>query len=158
MEIHSRFVSPFSLLISAYTVNKKHDSRLIRVTCYLLTWWQNLFRVLFKLKKKNKKATLFMKSLIKHAKGRSFTYLLPENTFLWKPEKRENIWHCPGCRAFPRKNYSSSKCWHFHKLLWFSNCFLEYSFGTDLLSVLQRRLSFNLQIQCQLKYVVYRRA
>lgn len=102
MEIHSRFVSPFSLLISAYTVNKKHDSRLIRVTCYLLTWWQNLFRVLFKLKK-NKKATLFMKSLIKHAKRKSFTYLLPENTFLWKPEKRETFGIVPVAELFQEK-------------------------------------------------------
>jgi len=52
MEIHSRFVSPSSVLISAYTENKKHDGR-PRVNCYLLTRWQNLVRMLFKLKKKN---------------------------------------------------------------------------------------------------------
>lgn len=63
------------LLISAYTVNKKHDSRLIRATCYLLTRWHNLVRMLFNLKlkkkKKKEKARLSIKSLIKHAKRKS---------------------------------------------------------------------------------------
>lgn len=32
-----------------------------------------------------------MKSLIKRAKRKGSAYFLPENTFLWKPAKRENI-------------------------------------------------------------------
>lgn len=56
MEIHSRFVSPSSLLIFASTVNKKHDSEVIRVTCYLLTRWQKFSQDALKIrfKKKNK--------------------------------------------------------------------------------------------------------
>lgn len=155
MEIHSRFVSPSSLLIFASTVNKKHDSGVIRVTCYLLTRWQKFSQDALKIRFKKK--IKIMEGLTKHAQGKNITCLLPENTFLWKAAQRESVCHRRSCRTFERKtNDWLCKCWHFYELLQFSSCLLEYSSGINWLSVLQMRFFFplNLKIQSQLKYVL----
>lgn len=157
MEIHSRFVSPSSLLIFAYTVNKKHDSGVIRVTCYLLTRWQKFSQDALKIRFKKKIKIKIMEGLTKHAQGENITCLLPENTFLWKAAQRESVRRRRSCRTFERKtNDWLCKCWHFYELLQFSSCLLEYSSGINRLSVLQMRLFFslNLKIQSQLKYVL----
>lgn len=95
---------PSLLLISAYTVNKKHDSRLIRATCYLLTRWHNLVRMLFKLKLfKKQKARHFMKSLIKYAKRKSIARCYLKTAFCESQQKKNYYQCCLTCRTFPRK-------------------------------------------------------
>lgn len=94
-------------LISAYTVNKKHDSRLMRATCYLLTRWHNLVWMLFKLewkKKSKRKSKTFHEESDKTCQEKENHTLLPENSFLWKPAKRNDYQCCLSCRTLTKNN------------------------------------------------------
>lgn len=116
------FLPLLSQLISRYTVNKKHDRGLIRLTRYLLTRWQNTVKMLFEF--------IFLMK-IKHFLWRvwwNVSRVLPTGylkTLFYKSQQKERKKTLSFVPIFPRK----SSHWHLNKLLWCSSCFLGCFFG-----------------------------